>query len=172
MDIKEVSPQEAIHLLGSGWSLIDVRTPAEFSAVHAEGAINIPLDQLDEGKLAELGVERKQLVVICQSGGRSRKGCEILSKIPDCEAVSVKGGTTAWVAQGLSSKQGRGVISIERQVRIAAGAIVLISVLLGFALCKLFFVIPGLVVSGLIFAGITDFCGMGILLSKMPWNQR
>jgi hypothetical protein len=64
------------------------------------------------------------------------------------------------------------VISLERQVRIAAGAIVLSGVLLACLVNFNFIWLSGFVGAGLIFAGITDFCGMGLLLAKMPWNKR
>jgi rhodanese-related sulfurtransferase len=102
--------------------VIDVRTPAEYEIAHIEAASNVPLDALDPGALAK---QRKSpsespVYVVCQSGARSRQACEKL-----CEAgvvaVSVEGGTPACERAGLAVKRGRQVISLERQVRIAAG---------------------------------------------------
>ena len=83
----------------------------------------------------------------------------------------VEGGTKAWEAAGLPVVRGQGVISIERQVRIGAGTLVLLGVLLGSWVDPFWFFLSGFVGAGLIFAGITDWCGMGLLLAKMPWNQ-
>ena len=89
--------------------------------------------------------------------------------IPHC--LVVEGGTKAWEAAGLPVVRGQGMISIERQVRIGAGAMVLLGVVLGAWVDPYWFFLSGLVGAGLIFAGVTDWCGMGLLLAKMPWNQ-
>jgi rhodanese-related sulfurtransferase len=87
--------------------------------------------------------------------------------------VVVEGGTEAWIAAGLPVDRGTvTAISLERQVRIAAGALVLLGVLLGWLVHPAFFGLSGFVGAGLVFAGITDFCGMGLLLARMPWNNR
>lgn len=79
----------------------------------------------------------------------------------------------AWVEAGLPVDRGTStVIGLERQVRIAAGAIVLGGVLLAQFVNPALIWLSGFVGAGLIFAGITDWCGMGMLLARMPWNQR
>ena len=83
----------------------------------------------------------------------------------------VEGGTKAWEAAGLPVVRGKGVISIERQVRIGAGAFVLLGLGLGIWVAPIWFILSAFVGAGLIFAGISDWCGMGLLLAKMPWNQ-
>jgi rhodanese-related sulfurtransferase len=64
------------------------------------------------------------------------------------------------------------VISLERQVRIAAGSLVLIGVLLAYFVHPGFIALSAFVGAGLVFAGVTDWCGMGLLLAKLPWNQK
>ena len=86
--------------------------------------------------------------------------------------INVEGGTTAWSAAGLPVVRGRKTISLERQVRIAAGSLVFAGTLLGAMVNPLFLIIPGFVGAGLVFAGVTDTCGMAMMLAKMPWNQR
>jgi len=87
--------------------------------------------------------------------------------------VVVEGGTLAWIEAGLSVNRGTTkVISLERQVRIAAGSLVLTGVLLAIFVHPYFIGISAFVGAGLIFAGITDWCGMGLLLAKLPWNSR
>jgi rhodanese-related sulfurtransferase len=87
------------------------------------------------------------------------------------EAVVVAGGTNAWAAAGLPVIRGRKSISIERQVRIVAGSLVVIGFLLGWFVHRGFFGLAGLVGAGLVFAGVTDICGMAIVLAKAPWNR-
>ena len=84
----------------------------------------------------------------------------------------VEGGTQAWVTEGLPVVSlGRGSMSIERQVRIGAGTLVLLGVVLGFLVHPGFFFLSGFVGAGLVFAGVTDWCGMGLLLARAPWNR-
>lgn len=150
--------------------LIDVRTPAEFEGVHVSTAKNIPLDLLDQKQMEQMGTS-EPIYVICQSGTRAKKASEKLSK-SGLNVWQVEGGTTAWVNQGLPVVRGKNTISLERQVRIAAGSFVLIGALLASSVHPNGIWLSGFVGAGLVFAGITDTCGMGMLLAKMPWNQR
>jgi len=158
---------------GEGLHFVDVRSPAEYEAVHATGANLYPLDTLDPKRVAaELGISAQApLVLLCAGGNRARKAAEKFHAegIPHC--LVVEGGTKAWEAAGLPVVRGKGAISIERQVRIGAGTMVLLGVLLGSWVDPLWFFLSGFVGAGLIFAGVTDWCGMGLLLAKMPWNQ-
>ena len=157
---------------GNGVELIDVRTPAEYREVHAEGAVNVPLDSLDPKSVAEgrNGAADQPLYVICKSGARGAKAVEKLTGAGITNAVNVEGGTMAWEQAGLPVKRGRKAISLERQVRITAGALVFAGTLAGLANPYLL-IIPGFVGAGLMFAGITDTCGMAMILAKMPWNR-
>lgn len=152
--------------------VLDVRTPAEFGAVHVPQATNVPLDDLDS-HLAAGRISRDQPVyLLCQSGGRATRAAEKLSAQGFAQAVVVEGGTNAWVAAQLPVTRGAGVIGLERQVRIAAGSLVLTGVLLSYFVHPYFIGLSAFVGAGLVFAGITDWCGMGLLLAKAPWNQR
>jgi rhodanese-related sulfurtransferase len=169
-----LTPRQLAEALAAGAALdlIDVRTPAEFAEVHLAGARNVPLDQLDPQALARRGAPGAPLYVICQSGGRSRQACARLLKAGLAPVVDIEGGTAACVAAGLPVVRGRKTISLERQVRISAGALVLLGVLLGRLAHPGFLVLPAFVGAGLVFAGVTDYCGMGLLLARMPWNRR
>ncbi|MCX6936232.1 MAG: rhodanese-like domain-containing protein [Verrucomicrobia bacterium] len=175
MEIATISPiqAEARRVKGEILHFVDVRSPGEYAAVHATGAKLYPLDNLQPSEIAkELGVSASApLVILCAGGNRAKKAAEkfITAGIPHC--LVVDGGTRAWETAGLPVVRGKGMISIERQVRIGAGAFVLTGVLLGSWLDPMWFFLSGLVGAGLIFAGITDWCGMGLLLAKMPWNQ-
>ena len=85
--------------------------------------------------------------------------------------VNVEGGTSAWDEAGLPVERGKEAVSLERQVRIAAGFLVFVGTTLGVVHHEYWLGIPAFVGAGLMFAGITDTCGMGMMLAKMPWNQ-
>ena len=175
MEIQLISPQQAHERRAKGENLafVDVRSPAEFESVHAVGAELYPLDALDPKRVAaELGISvQAPVILLCASGNRARKAAEKFHAEGIAHCLVVEGGTKAWEAAGLPVVRGKGAISIERQVRIGAGMMVLLGVLLGSWVDPLWFFLSGLVGAGLIFAGITDWCGMGMLLAKMPWNQ-
>jgi len=134
-----------------------------------------PLDRLDATQLAsENGFAKDQPVfLLCRTGSRAKQAAEKLEKSGYAQCCVVEGGTTAWTGAGLPVTRGTSnVIPLERQVRIAAGAIVLTGVLLAQFVHPAFIWLSGFVGAGLMFAGITDWCGMGMLLAKAPWNQR
>lgn len=146
--------------------LIDVRTPAEHGEVHIEGAVLMPLDRLDPKQVVG------PVVLVCRSGKRAEQARQKLAAA-GCDNLAVlEGGVTAWEQAGLPVKRGKAVLSLERQVRIAAGLLVLLGVALGYLVHPGFFGLSAFVGAGLTFAGITDWCGMAMLLAKMPWNQR
>lgn len=151
--------------------LIDVRTPVEYREVHAEGARNVPLDMLDPADLKAYGDPDRRLYLICRSGSRSRQACQKLISAGQTNVVNVEGGTQEWKSQGLPVLRGEKSMSLDRQVRVAAGATVSVSVLFGWAFHPAWTGFAWFVGAGLLFAGITDSCGMGMLLAKMPWNQ-
>jgi len=158
---------------GEGVELIDVRTPAEFREVHVSFARNVPLDRLDPAALrAELGEKcANPLYLICRSGARGKQACEKLSAAGMTNVVNVEGGTLACEAAGLSLVRGKKTISLERQVRIAAGSLVLVGAVLALLVHPYWAGLSAFVGAGLIFAGITDTCGMAMCLARMPWNQ-
>ncbi len=174
MTLPTISPKDlhARSLSGAPILLIDVRTPAEFRELHAILATNIPLDQLNPAAVAPLRADPDQpLFVICRSGSRGSQACEKLLAAGLTNIINVEGGTLAWDQAGLPVLRGKATISLERQVRIAAGSFVLLGVLLAVTLHPALIALSGFVGAGLIFAGVTDTCGMGLLLAKMPWNQ-
>jgi len=150
--------------------LLDVRTPSEFAARRAVGAHNIPLDALPatitSGKLPN----NVTICVLCEKGGRAAIAADNLLKAGYRDVHVVEGGTEFWAASGLPTVgNGRKNISIERQVRIGAGSLVLTGVILGFLVHPAFFVLSAFIGAGLVFAGITDWCGMGLMLARAPW---
>jgi rhodanese-related sulfurtransferase len=153
--------------------VIDVRTPAEYREVHAEVARNVPLESLDPHAVMnnrQAGADQP-LYVMCRSGNRSTQACKKFLDAGYDQIVNVDGGTKAWEEAGLPVRRGQKTISLERQVRIAAGLLVLIGAVLGYFLHPGFIAISAFVGAGLMFAGITDTCGMAMVLARMPWNQ-
>ncbi len=174
MNAPTITPRELGERRSAGQpvTLIDVRTPAEFREVHVEFARNVPLDRLNAAELDAARPSPDQpLYVICRSGGRSAKACERLVAAGVTNVVNVEGGVQAWEQAGLPVVRGAKAMSLERQVRIAAGTLVLIGSLLGAFVHPYWIGLAAFVGAGLIFAGITDTCGMAMLLARMPWNQ-
>lgn len=174
MTITAIKPQQLAELCKDGKKIevIDVRTPVEFQEVHIEIARNVPLDRLDPAALMQAGngSANEPLYVVCRSGSRGQQACEKFVKAGFSNVVNIEGGTMACVEAGLPVVRGKKAISLERQVRIAAGSFVLLGVGLSFV-HPAFIGLSAFVGAGLIFAGITDTCGMGMMLARMPWNQ-
>ena len=174
MSVQTISPNQLGDLVKSGRSVlvIDVRTPLEFREIHANCAKNIPLDKLDPTELAKSrNGSCDTLYVICKSGGRGKQACEKLMAAGQSNVVNVDGGTMAWEQAGLPVVRGQKAMSLERQVRIAAGSLVFAGAVLSLFVHPYFIGLSGFVGAGLVFSGVTDTCAMGMLIAKMPWNQ-
>ena len=175
MSVSTITPSKLAELCKSNSSLelIDVRTPVEFREVHLNFARNIPLDQLDPASILKTrsGSAAEPIYVICKAGGRGKQACEKFINAGFVNVVNIEGGTTACVDAGLPVVRGQKAMSLERQVRIAAGSLVLTGVILSYLVHPYFVGLSAFVGAGLVFAGITDTCGMGMILARMPWNQ-
>ena len=174
MSMATISPAKLAEITREGRKieLIDVRTPVEFREVHLQTARNVPLDQLDPPVLmqARSGSSSEPLYLVCKGGGRSQQACEKFIKAGFTNVVNVEGGTMACIDAGLPVVRGKKAISLERQVRIAAGSLVLLGVV-GSYLNLYLIGLSAFVGAGLVFAGFSDTCAMGMLLARMPWNQ-
>jgi rhodanese-related sulfurtransferase len=168
-----VSPAELVEMLASEprTRLLDVRTAGEYEAVHIRGAYNVPLDQLGEHAEEIRANVTDPVVLICQSGTRARKAEEALNQCSMTNLHVLEGGVNGWVAAGEPVERGAKRISLERQVRIVAGTMAALGGVLALAVSPIFAVIPAFVGSGLVFAGVTDTCGMGLALSRLPYNR-
>ena len=125
MSIRTITPEEleALRADGREIALIDVRTPAEFREIHAAMARNVRLDRLDpQAVMKSRDGAAAPLYFICRAGSRGRQAAEKLLKAGYTDAINVEGGTLAWEAAGLAVVRGRKAMSLERQVRIAAGS--------------------------------------------------
>lgn len=148
--------------------LVDVRSVTEFAAGHLPGAVNIPLEQI-ELRIADLD-PNAQVVLVCQGGTRARCAHNLLAgSVGNLEVLD--GGTDAWIKAGfpvVRSTQARW--ALERQVRFAAGLLVVAGVLLSLT-SRGWLIVPAFVGCGLTFAGLTGLCPMGELLARLPWNH-
>ncbi|PSH04123.1 MAG: sulfurtransferase [Acidobacteria bacterium] len=148
--------------------MIDVRSPSEYAGGHIPCTISVPMDQF-EARKKDLRLE-DGVVLVCKAGSRAQIVAGWLGS--DTPVRVLEGGTDAWIRAGLDvvvSAKTRW--SLERQVRLIAGALVLMAAALAISGFQWAIWVALLMGVGLTFAGLTDICPMAILLTKMPWNQ-
>ncbi|ROP55620.1 rhodanese-like domain-containing protein [Streptomyces sp. PanSC9] len=157
-------------------TVIDVRTPGEHAAGHLPGALNIPLDRIRTA-LPELrrAAVRGELLLVCASGARSDTARKLLAEA-DVPAASLAGGTGAWAGEGRELHRPvacdtRARWSMERQVRLTAGAAVLLGLLLALFVHPAFQILSAGIAGGLVVSALTDTCGMAALLGRLPHNR-
>lgn len=149
--------------------LVDVRSPGEYAAGHIPGALNLPMEEAEAriGDLAGIG----EVVLVCHSGDRATMTCERLSgRVSNLQVL--EGGTEGWIQSGFDVVQvTQTTWSLERQVRLAVGVLILAASSLALAVSPLWAFATMFFGAGLAFAGLTNWCGMGMLIAKMPWNR-
>jgi rhodanese-related sulfurtransferase len=170
MNSQEITPRKLEALREEGCFLLDIREPVEHAEEHIEGARLIPLGEL-KTRANEIGHDRP-LVVMCRSGKRGREAMAILEKLGFPEVQNLEGGILAWKEAGLSVRLGKKkVFPLMQQVQIAIGIGVLSGVLLSRTVHPDFIFLSAFFGAGLLFAGLSGWCGLAILMSKMPWNR-
>jgi len=151
--------------------IVDVREPAEFQAESLPGSLNIPLS--DFSRKAEGLNKDEALFVLCRSGMRSEKAAESLVRQGFSNVSVIEGGLQACKGCGAEILRGsEKVWELERQVRFAAGSLVVLGVLFGASLDEGFYALSAFVGAGLMFAAVTNTCGMAMLIARMPWNRK
>jgi rhodanese-related sulfurtransferase len=173
MTIATVSPNEAQALIAQGARLIDIRDADEYVREHIPAATLLPLEKLTHG--ATLNAQPNETIIFhCQAGSRTQNNASRLAEAgAPAQVKLLAGGIQAWRAAGLPIAEDKSQpLPLMRQVQIAAGVLILLGVVLGYAVHSGFFLISGFVGAGLTFAGVTGFCGMARLLAVMPWNRR
>jgi sulfur dioxygenase len=171
--LRSVSAQQLAVLAGSGkLHILDVRTPGEFASLRIAGSVNVPFERLDPpALLARFGADTP-LYCVCQTGTRSQLAADRLRAAGFTNVVHVDGGTNAWTSAELPLLRGeRSVISLERQVRIAAGLISVLGIIAGALIHPAGYAVSALVGGGLVYAGVSNTCGMSMVLARLPWNQ-
>ena len=165
-----ISPAETLQKLQAGKiRLVDVREPDELSALRVPGAEAAPLSVIKWMGLAPSDAERP-IVFACNSGHRTSKQSDLLAELAGGPAWQMGGGVSAWAKAGLPVERGRQGISLFRQIQIGAGSLVLLGLAGGLVWPPMIW-LSAFVGAGLVFAGASGFCGLGLLLSAMPWNK-
>ena len=171
--LEMVSPKSAQELVEKDQNvkLLDVRSALEYSDSHIKGSVNIPIDMLTS-RLKELNESGNSYIVLCRTGNRSPMAADMLIQSGISSVKVMEGGVERWRKERLPIIKGQGGVSLERQVRLIAGTMVLIGIILAWLIHWGFIFISVWVACGLIFAGITDSCLMGMLLMKLPYNKK
>lgn len=173
MPIKSVDAKTLKKWLDSSEAMVvDVREPAEHEARKIKGATLIPLSGVCKKLLPDTG--SKKLILHCGSGKRSANACEkLLAEDPNLEIYNLEGGISAWSEEGNPViESGKFFLPLDRQVQLVIGITLMIVSLLGYLFTPLLFILTGFIGAGLAMAGITGFCGMAVVIAKMPWNQK
>lgn len=150
--------------------LVDVREPFEHAGESIEGAVLVPVNKVSAETLPPH--DDRKLVMHCKSGGRSKQACDKLAKA-GIETYNMTGGIEAWSEAGLpTNKAAKAPLDLFRQVQIVVGSFVLLFSLLAVLTGSLWFlIVPIFFGGGLLFAGLSGFCGLAMVLGKMPWNR-
>jgi len=151
--------------------ILDVRTPGEYSSVHIPGSYNVPLDTLGEHAREIRTNLTDPVILVCQSGQRAQKADRTLAAAGMTNLHILDGGMNAWVNTGFVVVRGKSKVSLERQVRIVAGALAATGGFLAAFVDPAFGFISAFIGSGLVFAGVTNTCGMAMLLARLPYNR-
>ncbi|TNG02694.1 MAG: DUF2892 domain-containing protein [Gammaproteobacteria bacterium] len=157
-------------------ALIDVRSTTEYRSGHIPGAKLVPLESVQPEAVEKhfndtRPGQEETLYITCASGFRARQAAEKLHQDGYRNLALVEGGTDGWKKAGLSLRRCGKALSLERQVQIAIGSLVLMKIALGFSVHELFYALAAFIGIGLIFAGITRWCGLAKLIAQMPWNH-
>lgn len=160
-----ITPHEAQRRIAQGAVLVDIREPDEHARVRIPCARNVPLSSLTRIQ------DAPEVIFHCKSGMRTAANAGALKAAADAPVYLLEGGLDAWQKAGLDcAANPRAPLEIMRQVQITAGALILLGLALGFFVSPLGFGLSGFVGAGLMFAGISGWCGMARVLSLMPWN--
>lgn len=170
MTLKTITPLEAKAWLDRNEAvLLDVREAAEYKATHILGSHWIPLGQISAARLPR--GHHKKILIHCQAGKRGEKACTtLMAEQSDLDVYNIEGGLNAWAAAGLPMQTGT-VLPLNRQVQVAVGLLLVLFTVAGFGVHPVFHILAGLMGLGLINAGVTGWCGMAMVLAKMPWNR-
>lgn len=167
VSITPIEAQQSLH--DNEAYLLDVRGFDEFASGRVPEAVCIPLPDL-ERRAGDIPTDRPVLVM-CQSGGRSAMAVERLRALGLQDVSDVQGGLNAWRQAGLPTIRQTQAIPLERQVRIAAGTLVLGFSLAGFLVKPFFFAGAAFIGFMLALTGMLGICPMMSVLRLLPWNR-
>ena len=167
-----VDAREALERVqaGGAGSILDVRMSAEVATEHVAGSRLVPLDELS-ARLDDVRAIPAPRLLLCRTGNRAEMARGLLNDAGVRGLSVIEGGIEAYRAAGGETVVGAQRMSLERQVRVAAGLLILIGAALGYLVHPLGYALSAFVGAGLVFAGVTDRCGMALVLAKLPWNK-
>jgi rhodanese-related sulfurtransferase len=153
--------------------VLDVRSAAEYDAIHIRGSYHVPLPTLAEhtDELAGHLAGGDPVVLVCQSGVRAEQARRHLAAVGLSQARVLSGGVSAFAAAGGDVVRGRQAWALERQVRLAAGALVVAGLAAGRLISPRARLIAAGIGTGLTVSALTDTCAMGAALARLPWNR-
>ncbi len=154
--------------------LLDVRTDLEFHQSHIAGARHLPLDKLENAPGFAQQHPEKTLCVICQSGKRAARARQHLMERFGVRSELLEGGMNAWLAAGGQTERAAGTSGLDmmRQVQVVVSVLNLLGIALALLISPWWLALPCVTALGMMVAGITGWCGLALLLQKMPWNRR
>ena len=152
--------------------IIDVREPEEYATSHISGATLLPLATIDKDKLPE--TDKKKIIIHCQLGKRGGMACEkLLLSDPNLEIYNLEGGIIAWQKAGFKVERWtEDMVSVERQIPIIAGSVVLFGVVTGYLISSIFLLLAAAAGGALLYSGLEGTSRLENILKKMPWNQK
>lgn len=174
MNIRSLTPSEAQQQQAKGAILVDIREADEYAREHIPAARLLSLSAIEQGARLENLTAKDVVIFHCQSGMRSANNAAKLADIAaPAHVLLLEGGLDSWKKSGLNVAIDQSQpLPIMRQVQIIAGSLILLGVILGYSLNQAFFLISGVIGAGLLFAGVSGFCGLARCLNIMPWNRR
>lgn len=171
MSLKPLSPQAAQALLNQGALLVDIRGADEHARERIARARHVPMDRLQNGDLPTGGASA--VIFHCRSGNRTHVNAAVLGACTACDTYALEGGLDAWKKAGLPVvTDASQPLELQRQVQIVAGSLIVLGAVLGATVSPWFHALSGFVGAGLVFAGVSGFCGMARVLMLMPWNRK
>jgi phage shock protein E len=97
-NLYEISLTQINKNIQTGAVVIDVRTPQEYETEHANNAINLPLDEIQNGKLPEVAKE-SFVYLYCRSGNRASQAKALLEQAGFEKVINI-GGLNQWIVIG------------------------------------------------------------------------
>ena len=171
--VHEISVEQAKKMIEEGALLIDVREPAEHRSQKIPRSVNLPMSDISIEKVRAHRPAGQKVIMHCKGGIRSGKACEKIAEASDFDVYTVAGGIDAWQAKGFNvEKSEKQILPLDRQVQLVISLMILAGLMIyyfsGSSAGLLLPLIAGL---GLLSAGLTGWCGMAKVLTRMPWNK-
>ena len=179
--VKSISPQALRQKDLKQALVVDVRTPMEFAEKRlALPATLAPVTELDPHMVAlrSGALPSTPIYTLCASGKRAQTAAAKFAEAGFTDITVIEGGLAACKEAGFATvgqalpKTGETSPTLDRQVRLVAGALTALFVLLGLFAHKAFLLGALFIGCGQVFSGLTNWCGLALLLTRAPWNKK